>query len=73
MSRCESHIPHQSVSWHASQTPKLLLCLKALSMGVPAAGGGSAAECGGGEFLWTTNPEKRTQLWKAPETIAVNT
>ena len=24
-----------------------------------------AAECGGGEFLWTTNPEKRTQLWKA--------
>ena len=24
-----------------------------------------AAECGGGEFLWTTNPEKRNQLWKA--------
>ena len=24
-----------------------------------------AADCGGGEFLWTTNPEKRTQLWKA--------
>ncbi len=24
-----------------------------------------AAECGGGEFLWTTEPERRTQLWKA--------
>ncbi|VVT19450.1 FAD-linked oxidase C-terminal domain-containing protein [Hoeflea sp. EC-HK425] len=24
-----------------------------------------AAECGGGEFLWTTNPEQRTELWKA--------
>jgi D-lactate dehydrogenase (cytochrome) len=24
-----------------------------------------AAECGGGEFLWTTNPERRTELWKA--------
>jgi len=24
-----------------------------------------AAECGGGEFLWTSNPEERTQLWKA--------
>ncbi|MEM5473538.1 FAD-linked oxidase C-terminal domain-containing protein [Hoeflea sp. AS60] len=24
-----------------------------------------AAECGGGEFVWTTNPEQRTELWKA--------
>jgi len=24
-----------------------------------------ASDCGGGEFLWTTNPEKRNQLWKA--------
>lgn len=24
-----------------------------------------AAECGGGEFLWTSNPEQRTELWKA--------
>lgn len=24
-----------------------------------------AGECGGGEFLWTTNAERRTQLWKA--------
>ncbi|OCW55689.1 FAD-binding oxidoreductase [Hoeflea olei] len=24
-----------------------------------------AAECGGGEFRWTTNPEQRTELWKA--------
>ncbi|WP_412051628.1 FAD-binding oxidoreductase [Hoeflea sp. Naph1] len=24
-----------------------------------------AAECGGGEFLWTTNAERRTELWKA--------
>ncbi|MFS8145540.1 FAD-binding oxidoreductase [Rhizobium sp. BR 249] len=24
-----------------------------------------AAECGGGEFLWTANPEERTKLWKA--------
>ena len=24
-----------------------------------------AAECGGGAFIWTTNPEQRTQLWKA--------
>lgn len=24
-----------------------------------------AAECGGGEFLWTSNAERRTQLWKA--------
>ncbi|AKI01315.1 FAD/FMN-dependent dehydrogenase [Hoeflea sp. IMCC20628] len=24
-----------------------------------------AADCGGGEFLWTTNPERRTELWKA--------
>lgn len=24
-----------------------------------------AAECGGGEFLWTSNPEQRSQLWKA--------
>lgn len=24
-----------------------------------------AAECGGGEFLWTANPERRTELWKA--------
>ena len=24
-----------------------------------------AEECGGGPFLWTTEPERRTQLWKA--------
>ncbi|PZM13603.1 FAD-binding oxidoreductase [Rhizobium tubonense] len=24
-----------------------------------------AAECGGGEFLWTGNPEERNKLWKA--------
>jgi D-lactate dehydrogenase (cytochrome) len=24
-----------------------------------------AAECGGGEFLWTSNPEERNKLWKA--------
>lgn len=24
-----------------------------------------AAECGGGDFLWTTNPEQRSELWKA--------
>lgn len=24
-----------------------------------------AAECGGGEFMWTTDPERRTELWKA--------
>ena len=27
--------------------------------------GDIAAECGGGEFLWTTNAERRTELWKA--------
>jgi FAD/FMN-containing dehydrogenases len=24
-----------------------------------------ARDCGGGEFLWTTDPERRSQLWKA--------
>jgi len=24
-----------------------------------------AAECGGGDFQWTTDPERRTELWKA--------
>ena len=24
-----------------------------------------AADCGGGDFMWTTDPERRTELWKA--------
>ncbi|WP_417417408.1 FAD-binding oxidoreductase [Hoeflea sp.] len=50
------------------ESPSLFLEFHGTDAGVAeqaALFGEIAAECGGGEFLWTTNPEQRTELWKA--------
>ena len=50
------------------ESPSLFLEFHGTEAGVAeqaALFGEIAAECGGGEFLWTTNPEQRTELWKA--------
>ncbi|MCY0146240.1 FAD-binding protein [Hoeflea sp. G2-23] len=51
-----------------SETPALFLEFHGTDAGVAeqaAMFAEIAAECDGGEFLWTTNPERRTELWKA--------
>ncbi|MDF1608460.1 FAD-linked oxidase C-terminal domain-containing protein [Hoeflea sp. YIM 152468] len=50
------------------ETPALFLEFHGTEAGVAeqaAMFGDIAAECGGSDFLWTTDPERRTELWKA--------